>query len=219
MTTSTDRTFVPFNLNDLMRVKLTEAGVKQWHQFRESYGVSHSQSEFDSHITPDGWYESQAHDIISIWGSMIGMGAGPLPFETTVVVEPYTGPIEKPTRWQPAQRTVRLQAGPCHSQSLTIPSHWKHFGRHSLSGKFPKPAIYDVHADGEIAHFIGYADCVSSGEPRRVPITTPMHLVRRAEALMEKLGDRRGISFDNMDDDVLDDILLEIIEALNDEHE
>ena len=78
---------IKFNINDRARVKLTEFGrqvwLLDWLQYRTGKDAVIPEVPVDS----EGYFESQLHDIMHVFGSTIYMG-GPLPFETTIELIP-----------------------------------------------------------------------------------------------------------------------------------
>lgn len=74
--------WLDFNINQSARVKLTERGCQVYREFYELYGIQDAWPETDD----DGWYEAQLHDVMSIFGSEVLLGA-PLVFETNIQLQ------------------------------------------------------------------------------------------------------------------------------------
>jgi hypothetical protein len=71
-----------FNINDCVRVKLTEKGKKML--------AEHCGGEipdwYDTYYKYDEWYQFQLWDLMNIFGSHIHMGSDN-PFETNILIE------------------------------------------------------------------------------------------------------------------------------------
>ena len=75
-----------FNINNYIRVKLTECGrriLKREHDSLMKLLPESAQRPFEIMEDEDGWYKGQAWSIISTFGSHMRMGGDP-PFETEI---------------------------------------------------------------------------------------------------------------------------------------
>lgn len=83
---------VKINLNDEVKVKLTDFGMqilKQRHDelnnmIKASGGRG---TEFVLRIDEDGYYKTQLHNLMYIFGEYTSIGAKGLPFETNMIIK------------------------------------------------------------------------------------------------------------------------------------
>ncbi|MCM3701446.1 hypothetical protein [Paenibacillus macerans] len=75
------------NINDIVKVKLTEHGIKvlkeQYKEFYETFGVG--LPDYEPNIDEHGYTSFQMHDLIERLGPCLGM-CKPLPFETEIII-------------------------------------------------------------------------------------------------------------------------------------
>jgi len=71
--------WLPFNLNDYVRVKLTPRGREIYMEDFEKYGIEKGPPPEDA----DGWCEMQCWCLMQIFGAHICMGIDP-PFNTQI---------------------------------------------------------------------------------------------------------------------------------------
>lgn len=72
--------WIKFNLNDFVKVKLTDKG-------KEVYGKYYDCKISDmlkSHYEGDGYYRFQLHELASVFGEGLRFGSSSLPFETEI---------------------------------------------------------------------------------------------------------------------------------------
>jgi len=72
---------VEINLNDSVRVKLTERGLKIYKEYFKQFPI-------DCHREPkivDSYYETQLHELMQIFGSSLFNGCI-MPFETANII-------------------------------------------------------------------------------------------------------------------------------------
>lgn len=72
-----------FNLNDLVKVKLSDRGK----ELVKKYYGSHSFDWFEVNHEGDGYYRFQLHELASIFGKELRFGSSPLPFETEIYLK------------------------------------------------------------------------------------------------------------------------------------
>ena len=91
-----------FNINDKVRVKLTDCGrqalasqhVEFWASVGRTAPYPHTPPKEDA----EGWSEWQLHSLMNELGHLCRIG-GPVPFETTIQMverKPWTAPPEDP---------------------------------------------------------------------------------------------------------------------------
>lgn len=83
-----DECMMPLNLNDKVRVRLTDIGReihrRQFDEFKQrfpAFGYDYSPPKEDA----DGWSEWQLWDLMGTFGNYISLGCN-VPFETTILV-------------------------------------------------------------------------------------------------------------------------------------
>lgn len=83
-----EKKFIPFNLNEYVRVKLNERGVQILRDSHECLrGFAPSIGEFKPPaVDAEGWSRFQAHEFMREFGPHMHMGPPP-PFETTIEFE------------------------------------------------------------------------------------------------------------------------------------
>jgi hypothetical protein len=93
---------VRFNINDYVRVKLTDLGRNVIANYTAEFQVRHNIAL--THWPKDdaeGWSKWQAHDLISTFGEHLGPGFGDVPFETTIEIpDEYLKPNPNPMNTQ-----------------------------------------------------------------------------------------------------------------------
>ena len=76
-----------FNINDKVRVKLTDHGRKVYRDDHFAFWQDRSSRYVPSYVPPkedaEGWSEWQLHALMAAFGSYCHMGS-PVPFETTI---------------------------------------------------------------------------------------------------------------------------------------
>jgi len=79
---------IEFNMNDYVKVKLTEIGKKELErQHHKVYEECVYKQPYEPMLPDkDGWYKFQFHDLMHKFGRLMFMGSN-LPFETTVKIE------------------------------------------------------------------------------------------------------------------------------------
>lgn len=88
--------FVPFNINNNFRVKLTPVGLEQHRGAHDALRAQATRMGANvgawdytpPRVDADGWTRMQAWDVMRTWGERMGNGF-PVPFETTIEVEIY----------------------------------------------------------------------------------------------------------------------------------
>lgn len=78
---------IKFNMNDHVKVKLTELGIdilKNRHEKVKE--IFPSLDEFKLNLDEDGYYKTQLHDLFNTFGNYFYMGAIGLPFETNIIL-------------------------------------------------------------------------------------------------------------------------------------
>jgi hypothetical protein len=107
---------IKFNINDSVRVKLTEAGRSQiLKQHKDIYGDRWQQYPVRK-IEEDskGWSEWQLHDLMNTFGEMLYMGNNKFPFAATIeIILPHP----------PNQPENRSHPGADHQASEHNPAH------------------------------------------------------------------------------------------------
>lgn len=80
-----------FNVNQRVRVKLTEYGRNQLRKRHEVFWAKHNQPHRPYHPPredADGWSEWSMHALMNELGHLVSM-CSPLPFETEIQLEPF----------------------------------------------------------------------------------------------------------------------------------
>lgn len=78
---------IKFNMNDYVKVKLTELGIDILKTRHEKIKVLFpSIGEFELKLNEDGYYKTQLHDLFNTFGNYFYMGAIGLPFETNIIL-------------------------------------------------------------------------------------------------------------------------------------
>lgn len=82
-----------FNINQKVRVKLTEFGKQKHKQMHEEFWLGTLQPD-RPYVPPvedaEGWSEWQLHALMYELGHLCYLG-GPVPFETEIQMEPFDG--------------------------------------------------------------------------------------------------------------------------------
>lgn len=71
--------WVPFNVNERVRVRLTRKGIHHYYAHHEQFGILTDGPQIDA----DGWYEDSLWQVMSIFGEKVNIGC-PLIFETEI---------------------------------------------------------------------------------------------------------------------------------------
>jgi hypothetical protein len=78
------KSWIKFNLNDYVKVKLTDKGK----EMLKKYYKSESLDWLDGDHEGDGWYRFQLHALASIFGEELHFGScSQLPFETGIYLK------------------------------------------------------------------------------------------------------------------------------------
>jgi hypothetical protein len=79
------REFREFNVNHYVYVRITEQGWKVLEDYFRALDFPPIARE-QAYYAPDehGWSRFQMWDLMNIFGPSMGMGFGPVPFETTI---------------------------------------------------------------------------------------------------------------------------------------
>jgi len=78
---------IEFNINDYVKVKLTNYGVGLLMERHEKLKkVFPRLGEFKIELEDDGYYKIQLHNLMNDFGDSIYMGATDLPFETNIIL-------------------------------------------------------------------------------------------------------------------------------------
>jgi len=78
---------IKFNMNDYVKVKLTNCGVSiLMDQHEKLKNIFPRLGEFKINLEADGYYKTQLHDLFNTFGQYIYMGATELPFETNIIL-------------------------------------------------------------------------------------------------------------------------------------
>lgn len=76
---------IEFNINDMVKVKLTEVGDEIYVENRKKLSIAHEGSGLPKEDS-DGYSEWQLWRLMQEFGENLGNGQ-PLPFETTILIE------------------------------------------------------------------------------------------------------------------------------------
>lgn len=85
--------WMPFNINERVRVRLTRDGIHHYYAHHEQFGLLTDGPTIDA----DGWYEDSLWQVMSIFGEKVNMG-GSLMFETEIQL--YSQNVEADVRGQ-----------------------------------------------------------------------------------------------------------------------
>lgn len=72
------------NVNQQVRVKLTERGIEAFKDYHATLGLNQ-----EPKLDENGYYRDTLHSVMSIFGDSVGPGAVDTPFHTEMFVEPF----------------------------------------------------------------------------------------------------------------------------------
>ena len=118
------KTWVGINLNDTVRVRLTDVGLEEYRRQAELFNVAMTEGRPQFPTTPkldqDGFYCTQLWDLIRTFGHLVGMGS-PLPFETRIELNADS---IRPPRLPETDTWATFSAGGRRHTVRLIHGHW-----------------------------------------------------------------------------------------------